>query len=307
MKIKFLFTLISVALIHQLTFAQAYVKVGGGYNFSAGATNFSTPQIEMYRINYNTNELFRKEFVFGTLGSGGVTRVALGYNLNKNFGFELDVNYLIGSKKFVSSLSVVDTINPSNSYIENSYAYTRQLRITPSFFVRASEGLIRPYAGFGLVLPVAGSTFLIADNIKGDLQTYRVRKASGSFTVGIESYAGATINWPNENFNLFFEVRYVGLGIKPSKAVVVQSDITNLSTGVVTSDLETLPTSMREINFVDELTIESNVYEGVGGVNNIYTYDSSKPLDKIATTTNFNAIGINFGIRMNLVKAKKAE
>jgi hypothetical protein len=305
MKIKFLFTLISAALFHQLTFAQAYMKVGGGYAFSAGATNFSTPQIEMYRVSSTTNVPYRKEFIFGTLGSGGVTRLALGYNFNKNFGFELDMNYLIGAKKYVSSLTVYDTINQIKTYDEKSYAYTRQFRITPSFYVRASEGFIKPYAGMGIVLPLAGSTFLISDALTTSSQTYRVRKASGSFSVGFESYAGATCNWPNENFNLFVEVRYVALGVKPSKATVIQSEITNLNTGVVTNDLETMPTSIREINFVDVLDETSNVLEGPGGVSN--NTDDTKPTDKIATTTNFNALGINFGIRMNLVKAKKAE
>jgi hypothetical protein len=301
MKIKFLFTLISAALFHQLTFAQAYMKVGGGYAFSASNSNFSSPIIQTERVSSTFNKVVYKEYVFGTLGGGGQARVAVGYNFAKNFGLELDVNYLYGTTKYVSA-----NTNITSNKVEKSYANTRQLRLTPTFVVRAGEGLVRPYAGFGIVLPVAGSTYLMLESQQDSLKDNVVRKVSGNFSVGFESYVGATFNWPNENFNIFVEMRYVGLGVVPKYAKVVSYDRTNMNTGVVTDLEPTLSTFSREINFVDALTETSNVFEGDGGINTI-AYDSNKPMDKIATTTNFNALGINFGIRMNLVKAKKAE
>jgi hypothetical protein len=299
MKIKLFFTLITAALFHQLTFAQPYIKVGGGYAFSASSSNFSSPIVETVVQGSNTIVKY-KEFVFGTLGGGGQVRTALGYNFSKNFGLELDFNYLHGATKYVSANTTL-----TNNTVEKSYANTRQFRVTPTFVVRASEGLFRPYAGAGIVLPLAGSTYLILDQQKDSLSTNIVRKVSGTFSVGFESYIGTTITWPNSNFNIFVELRYVGLGVVPQKAEVIKWDVTNDNTGVTTSSLETLSTFSREINFVNVLDENSNAVEGPGGVNTIP--DQTKPLDRIATTTNFNALGINFGVRMNLVKAKKSE
>ncbi len=284
-------------------FSQAYLKVGGGYSLSVSNDNFSTPITIVERTSPTSNTIISKENIYGTIGSGGNLRIAGGYTFTKNFGLELDLYYLLGQKKYVT-----ESTNITTNVNEISFAYTRQLRATPSFFVRASDGLIRPYAGFGAVLPLMGFTYIELDRTDpvANNNTYLVRKVSGNFSVGIESYMGANISWPNENFNIFAELRYTGLRIKSKHAETIQYDFTDLTTGEVTDNVGSLSVFQREINFVDKLTTESNAFEGSGGIN-AAAYDQDKPMDKLTSTNNFNALGINIGVRMNMVKKQKSE
>jgi hypothetical protein len=301
-KINF-FALLSIVILANPAYSQGYLKLGGGYSLSVSNDNFSTPITIVERTSPTSNTIISKENIYGTIGSGGNLRIAGGYTFTKNFGLELDIYYLFGQKKYVT-----ESTNITTNLNEISFAYTRQLRATPSFFVRASDGLIRPYAGFGAVLPLMGFTYVELDRTDqiANNNTYLVRKVSGNFTVGFESYMGANISWPNENFNIFAELRYTGLRIKSKHAETIQFDFTDLTTGEVTDNVGSLSVFEREINFVDKLTTESNAFEGVGGINTT-SVDRDKPMDKLTSTNNFNALGINIGVRMNMVKKIKKE
>jgi hypothetical protein len=283
----------------QFIIAQGYLKLGGGYGFSASKDNFSSPVL----VLQGNNSIASKENIYGTIGSGATVRLAGGYTFSNNFGIELEAYYLMGDKKYVTEFS-----NSSTNLNEKSFAYTRQFRVLPSLYVKASKGLLKPYIGFGPLLPLAGYTYLEVKRQDPAAQTnsFYVRKVSGNFSIGFESYAGANISWPNENFNLFIELRYTGLRIKSKFAETIQYDITNTATGEVTDNLSSLTTFQREINFVDKLTPESNAFEGPGGINAV-AFDSTKPMDKLSSTNNFNAFGINLGVRVNLVSKKASE
>jgi hypothetical protein len=283
-------------LSSQFIIAQGYLKLGGGYGFSASKDNFSSPVL----VLQGNNSIVSKENVYGTIGSGATFRLAGGYTFSNNFGIELEAYYLMGDKKYVTEFS-----NTNTDLNETSFAYTRQFRVLPSIYARANKGLFKPYVGFGPLLPLAGFTFLEVQREDPAAQTksFYVRKVSGNFSLGFESYAGANISWPNDNFNLFIELRYTGLRVKSKFAETIQYDITNTVTNETTDNLPSLTTFQREINFVDKLTTESNAFEGPGGIN-AASFDSNKPMDKLTSTNNFNAFGINIGVRVNLLKKK---
>jgi hypothetical protein len=275
--------------------AQGYLKLGGGYGFSASKDNFSSPVL----VLQGNNSIVSKENIYGTIGGGATFRLAGGYTFSNNFGIELEAYYLMGDKKYVAEES-----NSSNNYRETKFASTKQFRVFPSVYARASKGLIKPYVGFGPVLPIAGFTFL-------DLRTeepainkssYRYYKVSGNFTVGFESYCGASIDWPNENFNLFVEMRYTGVRVKSKKAKLTAWTETEISSGNVTNKLETADLFYTEINFVDKITNESNTLPTVLGGINTSIPDFDKPMDDLTSKNNFNAFGINIGVKINLLK-----
>ena len=271
------------------TAQEAYIRLGGGYGISASNDVFT-----LHILEQDSNLLYISDkSIYGTLGAGAQFRLCGGYTFSQNFGLELDVNYLIGQKKYAGGLS--------SPYRENStYAYTRQMRLTPSFFVRANPGLLQPYVGMGVVIPVLGKTVLEEEATIGTTQTYKERSVNGSFSLGFDSYAGVNIRWPNEKFNIFVEVRYTALRIKSKKATVVQWTSTNTTTGEVTDILETAATYVKETIFVDELTTSSNAISGTVYSANL---DQDKPLEALASKTNFNAIGLNIGVCMRFGKA----
>lgn len=284
-------------LSSQFIIAQGYLKLGGGYGFSASKDNFSSPVL----VLQGNNSIVSKENVYGTIGSGATFRLAGGYTFSNNFGIELEAYYLMGDKKYVAEES-----NTSNNYRETKFASTKQFRVFPSVYARASKGLVKPYIGFGPVLPLAGFTFLELRTEEPVINksSYRYYKVSGNFTVGFESYAGASIDWPNENFNLFMEVRYTGVRVKSKKAKLTAWTETEISSANVTDKLATADLFYTEINFVDKITNESNTLPTVLGGINTSIPDFDKPMDDLTSKNNFNAFGINIGVRVNLLKKK---
>jgi outer membrane protein W len=296
---KILFALCLLA--SQIINAQAYLKLSGGYGFSASKDNFSAPVLV---LQANNNSIVSKENVYGTIGSGATIRLAGGYTFSNNFGVELEAYYLMGDKKYVAEES-----NITNNYNETKFASTKQFRIFPSVYARASKGLIKPYVGFGPVLPLVGFTYLELRTEEPSINksSYRYYKVSGNPTIGFESYCGASIDWPNENFNLFMEVRYSAVRIKSKKAQLSEWSETEISSGNVTNKLETADLFYTEINFVDKITNESNTLPTVlGGINSSIP-DFNKPMDDLTSKNNFNAFGINIGVRVNFVSKKASE
>jgi len=287
--------LAAFCLAAQFISAQAYLKLGGGYGFSASTDNFSTPILVMQ----NNNAIVSKENIYGTIGSGATFRLAGGYTFSNNFGVELEAYYLMGDKKYVA-----DESNITNNYRETKFANTKQLRVFPSVYARASKGLVKPYVGFGPVLPLVGYTYLELRTEEPAINksSYRYYKVSGNFTVGFESYCGASIDWPNEHFNIFLEMRYTGVRVKSKKAKLTSWTETEISSGNVTNKLETADLFYTEINFVDKITNESNTLPAVLGGINTSIPDFDKPMDDISSKNNFNAFGINIGVRVNLLR-----
>jgi len=291
-KTMFIFCLLG-SLLTKNAMAQGYLRIGGGYSISASKDVFTLPVVRQ-----DSNYMYHSdENIYGTIGSGGSFRLAGGYAFAQNFGLELDVNYLIGTKKSVGDQQFTASTNLS-------FAYTRQLRITPSFFVRASKGVVQPFAGAGVVLPLVGTVVVEEQITTASNAIYKERDIYGAFSLGFESYVGANIAWPNENFSFFVELRYSSLRIKSKKSELTQWSETELASGDVTDLLATARAYQTNVIFVDKLTPESNTVSGTVLSTN---FDFDKPLDIKASITNFNALGLNIGVRMNLVKAAKAE
>lgn len=276
--------------------AQAYIKVGGGYGFSVNTEQFTNPSLSYITDSTGVDRLFSNTNTYGSLGAGGQIKLSGGYVFQQNFGFDLEMHYLFGQKKMVQEI-----IKPGNR-TEMYYAYTQQFRLAPSFFVRANKGIVQPYAGAGIVLPLAGYTYLEYQKTDPnlDLSFTQVRRVSGSPTVGFEGYIGAQVKWPNENFNFFFEVRYTGLRIKSKSAEMIQWDEVKLSTGEVTNELETASVFNTQIQFVDEINNNSNASVFSGGF--LVSPDLNKPMEKLASSTNFNTLQFNLGICIQFTK-----
>jgi hypothetical protein len=103
------------------------------------------------------------------------------------------------------------------------------------------------------------------------------------------------------------EVRYSAVRVKSKKAQLTEWTETQISSGNVTNKLETADLFYTEINFLDKITNESNTLPTVlGGINSSIP-DFKKPMDDLASKNNFNAFGINIGVRVNFVSKKASE
>lgn len=271
-----------------------YLRLGGGYSVSAANDVFTnTVLVRDSSFRYTLDEN-----IYGTIGSGAHFRLMGGYVFKQNFGVELEVEYLWGARKYAGEFTQVGRT-------DLTYAYTRQLRLAPSFFVQASPALIQPYAGFGLLLPVTGKTVLEEQVETSSTSIYRVREVYGALSLGFNGFAGVNINYPNDKFQLFFEVRHSNMRIKSKNASVVQWDETDKGTNEVTNILETADEFEKEIVFRDRITPENNTITAT--VTSGTNFDFDKPLELLATKTNFNALSFNIGVKIHFAKRAEGE
>src|SRR5688572_26934381 len=81
-----------------LTFAQeAYVKVGGGYNFGVGGPYQNSVVRTIYH-DQPDNSSVNQELIQMNYGKGLTFGGALGYTLRENLALELGITYLMSSK-----------------------------------------------------------------------------------------------------------------------------------------------------------------------------------------------------------------
>ncbi len=270
----------------QATAQNAYVKLGGGYNFGIGSTiaykttehtSYSgtgapTGSIEFERVNINH-------------GKGGVFGGAFGYMFNNNIGFEVGVNYLAGSKNEVEDKET----NHNTSFSQNAFfSYTRtttsksqMVLIQPSLVIATGLPKFNPYARIGLVI-AKGSfkntySYSVSNGDNGETED----KYFGGIGLGLQSALGLNFSL-NDKIGIYTEATFNNLTYAPEKAEVTKyfrngEDL-----------LSTLKTSEKETTFDDSQTVTS-----------YSTQSPSEPGSAPRQRYTLNSVGLQAGIKFS--------
>lgn len=278
--------ILSVAMLSLGTGAMAqgmYASFNLGYGLGMPGEVVGT----MERVDASGNTTTTNKY--GTNGAGFNIGLTPGYMFNENFGFELGLNYLLGSK--VQVLDSEDNSNPLDIVKESTISKSNQFRISPTFVVTSGNDGLNVYAKAGLILPVAGSTTINQnrDDVTpiGTTETRTELSSKGAFSVGFQGALGVSYGI-SDKLSLFGELKSVSLRIKSKSAKV------NSSTTAGVNNLAGVPAYGTDINFVDELSASSNnlTYNPTGT-----NLNAAK--DDLATRSNFNALFINLGVKFN--------
>ncbi|MGB0884939.1 MAG: hypothetical protein ACPGVH_00695 [Chitinophagales bacterium] len=162
-----LFTIISFALSAQekATFSKHFISFRTGYSIPVVSSQIGSPRSEVGKTYINTEETSTGDVIsyseknsFGSRGAGLNFSLGYGFMITQNFSFEVDFNYLytLGfDDAYVNRRTKSDKV----IYHATQKSQTSMFRITPMFGVYANESLlIRPYAKFGILMPLAGGT-----------------------------------------------------------------------------------------------------------------------------------------------------
>ena len=255
-----------------------YARLGVGYGMGATTDQLGTTYVE------DANGDFTEENIYGTYGGGFDVNLDLGYNFSQNFGFGLGVDYLFGS-----TVTRDEYTDPSQTSMTE--VYTRQLRLSPNFTVRGNnEGMVQPYGGLGLVIPVTGTTYTNEEATYTGVNGTATKKieSKGQFTLGYEAFAGVYFKVPNDKVRIFAELRYTGLRIRAKEAEIVELMQPDMSTGTIIDVIDLRPDPYTEINFVDEIDQDTNANRNAGD-----------PIEQLRTSTNFSSFGIQVGVAMS--------
>lgn len=211
--------------------------------------------------------------VYGTYGAGIPITLGLGYNVNDNIGLDLGINYFMGSEQTVSEVSYT-----GYSSITKVSGY--QIRLIPSVVVSSGfSNDFNMYAKAGLMMPVSGVTNFNMVEDMGGIETITEGENHGQFSIGFTGALGANYKL-SDNLSLFGELQGINLRVKSGTRTITRYEVggTDYTSNMTTSQLET--------EYVDEVSSDDNT-------------DANSPTKALASTANYNSLGLNIGVRFN--------
>lgn len=276
--------------------AQFYLRAGAGVGPGVSQDAFGVPSLQ----RDSNNVVVQQRTIFGSFGGGARFDLAAGYWITPSFGVELDFYYFQGFRQEYGS-----SASPNgSSYGREAYSY--QLRATPSLVVKAPEGKFRPFARFGVVLPLWGRLIIEEGwNYNGPRGTRNKQTdVQGKFSLGFESSVGVTYA-VNERLGISIQATYTGLRIRSERADVTKDEETAVD-GTFTNNLEGADAIFTQIEFQDVMTSESNTNALIAAFiddipddvviqlrNNL---DLERPLNLPTQSSNSNALFFSVGV-----------
>jgi len=245
----------------------AYVSANLGFGFP-----MSSQDIEGFMNETSGSNSTTREQIFMSFGKGLNFGGTFGYMFNKNVGAELGISYLMGGKT-----------KATDDYSDGKTDYSfsgKMLRFVPAIVITAGSEGLNPYARFGFVIGKASLKQEFEDNDDGDITKGKL-KYSGGMSFGVNAAVGAMFSL-NDKMSFFAELNSVNMSYSPNKA-----EFTELTYNG-TDMLPDLTTSMKEIEFVDEITTSST------------PSPDSEPHKELKQKMPFGSIGINFGVIFHL-------
>lgn len=276
-----LITLLGFLFISFNGFAQhAFLKISGGY--ALPTTTSESGVLQNMGGNGQPTSIGN---VRSELGSGVPLSVRAGYMITNHVGADIGFNYLVGNRVNLNS------INAGNESL-TVHGQTRQSRLNPAIiFSTGSDLILSAYSRLGLVLPLGGVTTLDT-NVSGAFTTEgfsisQTEEIQGRINVGFSGAMGAQYHL-YERMHIFAEVEAIHLGISRGSGEITRFRVADQDA------LETLPLYSRQTNYVNQLTPTSN--------NNDINPNSNQnePRDVLTSTTFFNSIGLNIGIKYRI-------
>jgi hypothetical protein len=214
--------------------------------------------------------------IYGTLGAGMNYGLNYSYILKPNFGMELGFTYFIGNKTLTSRVQ-------NDFGVYETFQNSNQFRLTPSLILQHSGEKLGFYFKPGLILPMTNVS-------------YSAGKETGSGTI---APIGQTVSTQSET-KYFFAVGYsatIGGLVKLSNKLSLFGEMNGISLKILTKSK----------------TMNSYVYNGIEGIDNLKTIDKltsyDDQIDTVADTDqniskkalslkhNFSAIFLNIGLK----------
>lgn len=250
-----------------------YTSFNVGYGFGTPGDAVGTEEVVDASLNSTETN------VYGSFGGGINIGLNPGYMFNEHIGAELGLNYLLGS-----AVTNYDLTSPFATSLTESKS--NQFRISPSIVLTTGGDKFEVYGKAGLVLPVAGSTITRTETtpIIGAASTQEM-ESKGALSLGFQGALGVGYKM-SEKLSLFGELSHVSLRIKGK----TQSVTENMVAGV--DVLSAMTIYQKETVYVDEINASSN-----NGSNPNQNDGAAR--EALASTSNYNALFINIGVKFN--------
>ena len=301
--------------------AQVYVAARAGYSFSVSpeVRRVTTPDLHTYGGLYDqtaNGATYSYKNIYGSAGAGLNGGVAVGYMFNEHFGVELAGNYFSGNQQdfYNGGTYSAGSYPASPNHGGRIYDYIRVFRVLPSLVVTGGSGKVSPYARFGICLPLTGTLYsevkdFTSRETTAGLTYERLDNATletkGDFSLGFNSAIGVNIKL-SDKLTLFGEAELITQGIKAKSSTVTSFNSVATAPfftgGSFAVTIDDLPTALKQVTYVDEITQNSNVVipnSNAADLKHPYvgSKSNSQPSEQLSQIENFNSLGINVGVK----------
>ncbi|TXD81155.1 outer membrane beta-barrel protein [Subsaximicrobium wynnwilliamsii] len=274
-----------------------YLRVGGGYAFESGKTEFNNAdpngltgimQSTDVTVNADGSSVNVKS-LNGTVGAGIKLNLTAGYMFSPYIGAEMGFSYFHGDETMIGRLRSPEVTSEENIYL-------RGVDLAPAIFLTPNFKKFNPYTRIGLIIPVAGQLNIetMARQVNGggqgtDLMIEAKSEVKSRFSVGYFGALGVT--YPiNDKLSLFGEIEIKNLSIESKTAEITEYRTTAITNGqsqlVPGQQLADLPVYEKKFEFTDDFDQSTT------------TPPNQDAARKIPTQfVNASGTGINVGIR----------
>ncbi len=213
------------------------------------------------------------------IGTGLPFVLAVGYKLNKHFGFELGIDYFYGFK--------MKTKSTSDYYTYETKYSGQMLSIVPAFVISLPLDKILPYARLGLKLGVLNSLVMSDHNVNSYPQKATTSitidsksKLYGGIAFGVQSAVGADFVL-SDLISLFAEIQVDGISYSPSH-------------GKFTEYTE------NGVDKLSSMTEKEKRWDYLKEVDGNKTIPDSEPDENVKQNYPFGNVGLVIGVKVNL-------
>lgn len=210
--------------------------------------------------------------------------------LNKNFGAEVGLNYLVGSSLKSHDSQTIYEINSISIYEQSSLMSAKMMRIIPTLKIQAGEGNLIPYMKLGLVIglfPTIDITNTMSSSYSdpsGQILSNRelTEKYTQGSSIGFMCAIGANYKL-SEKILIFTEVGMIGQSWGPGHGEITAYTIDGKD------ELKNMPSNERNTDFFESFT-ETKTYS----INNV----TNAPNKQLKPNLPFSSWGINLGVHL---------
>ena len=270
------------------TIAQkVYVDVNVGYALPLkggvdGASTTTTTYYNEQTGERNQSETYKS--INSSLGKGLNFGGSVGYMFNKNLGFELGLNYILGAAIKTEDIRNETYIDFTGATQKSSSIYTsstssNMFQIAPTLVLSTGFEKFNPYAKFGFVMGFGKVTTEIESTSTNWGNSNGIYEFSGGMGFGFTGSIGAEYAL-NEKVSLFSELKFMSFSYAPKKGIV---------TKLTQDGVDQLPgttTNQKETEFVKEYTNDGSV-------------NDNEPSKSVKSYLPYNNIGLNFGVKFS--------
>lgn len=300
--------ILTILFVSTVGFFSSNLNAQGFYlDFNVGygvclPKNVLGQEIHNSQVNFKTTSETKN--LMGSLGKGLNLQLTPGYMINNHIGIELGINYFMGGKEVMNSITTsidnpakgsIKAIKDDNYEMREDVAHSNQLRISPALYLSTGfDEKISGYAKLGIIMPVYGSTMVnstevSALNIGGKITKENKEmytEVNGAPSFGFKGAIGLNYRI-SDNLSVFGEIHALSLNIKTKSRKTTSYKVDGVEV------IDKLPAYSTQIEYVEELNKESN--------NKDYNtnYDLDRPLQDIYSKTSFSQFGIQIGVKYN--------